>query len=121
MELLALGVCCLFSGHSDLFCGGDKLLPWKHYIPVYEDYSNLLDRLAWARTHRDRCRQIGHNARQFWLAHCHPSVYLQALAAIVEAHYGTAYPFVSASPIPASLPTQNHRPTRLIRRAVRHT
>ena len=41
------------------------LVPWVHYIPLFQNHSNLPERLAWARTHDDECQQISLHARDY--------------------------------------------------------
>ena len=36
----------------------EKLVPWVHYIPLYENYTNLSEQLAWAQTHDEECYQM---------------------------------------------------------------
>lgn len=45
------------------YYGGVK--PYKHYVPVKEDLSDLLEKLAWARAHDEEARQIAENATAF--------------------------------------------------------
>lgn len=42
--------------------------PWIHYIPLAPDFSNLEDRILWARAHGDEVRAIAARARRFALA-----------------------------------------------------
>lgn len=53
------------------------LQPYKHFIPVEEDLSDLLYQINWAKTHDSECREISKNARH--LASevlTHESIYL---------------------------------------------
>ena len=45
----------------------DNLIPWRHYIPIKEDLSDLRAKYQWARAHDDVCRQISLEAKR-WLA-----------------------------------------------------
>lgn len=42
-----------------------RLIPWKHYIPVRGDLSDLHSRVEWAKKHQRECIKIVHNANQF--------------------------------------------------------
>jgi hypothetical protein len=42
----------------------DRLIPWKNFVPVEADISDLLEKIVWLRAHDDHARQIGENARQ---------------------------------------------------------
>ena len=43
----------------------DKLIPYFHYIPVKDDYSDLEDVFKWALAHEAACRAITKNAKAF--------------------------------------------------------
>ena len=42
-----------------------ELLPWKHYIPVKNDLSDLHEKLSWAKNHDEKAREIAENGRAF--------------------------------------------------------
>lgn len=44
----------------------DMLVPYKHYVPVKEDLSDLIDRIKWCREHDKECREIAKNALEFY-------------------------------------------------------
>ncbi len=46
--------------------------PWEHYIPIASDLSDLLEKIDWAKTHDEECRQIAARARQFIEEHVMP-------------------------------------------------
>ena len=41
------------------------LHPWKHFIPVKEDLSDLVEKIEWAKNNDAKARKIAENARQF--------------------------------------------------------
>ena len=43
----------------------DKLIPWKHYIPIKSDLSDLIQRIKWCRLNDNICNKIAQNAYQF--------------------------------------------------------
>lgn len=43
----------------------DALSPYKHYVPVKSDLSNLIEQIEWARSHDREARQIIQNANAF--------------------------------------------------------
>jgi len=49
-----------------------ELIPWKHYVPVEYDLSDLLEKILWAKEHDQQAEAIAENARQFALAHLMP-------------------------------------------------
>lgn len=42
-----------------------KLIPWKHYIPLNDDFSNLPYIIEYCNNHDDLCKQISNNATEF--------------------------------------------------------
>eukprot|EP00475_Leptophrys_vorax_P034209 TRINITY_DN54949_c0_g2_i1.p1 TRINITY_DN54949_c0_g2~~TRINITY_DN54949_c0_g2_i1.p1 ORF type:complete len:426 (-),score=84.93 TRINITY_DN54949_c0_g2_i1:47-1324(-) len=38
------------------------LKPWVHYIPVKRDLSDLIEKIEWAKSHDEQCKQIAMNA-----------------------------------------------------------
>lgn len=38
----------------------DRLEPWRHYVPVAADLSDLVERIEWCRGHAEKCRAIAH-------------------------------------------------------------
>lgn len=55
----------------------DELIPWKHYIPVKNDLSDLLEKIQWAKTHDAEAKIIGQNGRAFVLEHLMPENILE--------------------------------------------
>ena len=45
------------------------LEPYKHYIPVKKDLSNLLDMVKWCESNVHECENIARNAKQFYQTH----------------------------------------------------
>lgn len=41
-----------------------RLIPWKHYIPIAADLSNLQERIEWCQQNDDACREIAENGRE---------------------------------------------------------
>ena len=41
------------------------LKPYKHFLPVKEDLSDLMEKISWARTHDSEAKAIAQNATQF--------------------------------------------------------
>jgi len=50
----------------------DQLIPWKHYVPVKQDLSDLCEKIQWAKEHDAEARQIAENAREFSQTHLMP-------------------------------------------------
>ena len=43
-----------------------KLEPWKHYVPVREDMSDLREQMVWCELNQDKCEEIALEARRFY-------------------------------------------------------
>jgi hypothetical protein len=43
----------------------DLLVPYVHYIPLANDYSNLLEMVKWAEEHDEACQEISKRATEF--------------------------------------------------------
>lgn len=43
----------------------DKLFPWVHYVPVNQNFSDLMDKIKWCLQNEDRVIQIVNNSRRF--------------------------------------------------------
>ena len=43
----------------------DRLIPWRHYIPIAADLSDFDERIGWALSHSDDCAEIAANAAAF--------------------------------------------------------
>lgn len=54
-----------------------ELVPWKHYIPVKNDLSDLLEKIQWAKTHDAEAKMIAQNGRTFALEHLMPEHILE--------------------------------------------
>lgn len=49
-----------------------ELIPWKHYIPLKKDLSDVIEKILWARDHDEKAREIAENGRSFALEHLMP-------------------------------------------------
>lgn len=47
------------------FAMEDLLVPFVHYIPVKDDFSNVMEMLEWARSNDDTCKWISEQATKF--------------------------------------------------------
>ncbi len=54
-----------------------ELIPWKHYIPLEKDLSDLQEKLLWALHHDREAEEIARNGREFALSHLMPEQILQ--------------------------------------------
>ena len=49
-----------------------SLIPWKHYVPVKADLSDLLEKIQWAKDHDEESLDITRRAAQFVRTHLTP-------------------------------------------------
>lgn len=40
----------------------DKLIPYKHYIPIHKNLENLIEQIEWCKKNDDKCKNISENA-----------------------------------------------------------
>lgn len=69
---LLSGSLCFKQKSEDIQYYYDELIPWKHYIPVNRDLSDLRDQILWTKTHDIEAQEIAKNAREFALTHLMP-------------------------------------------------
>jgi hypothetical protein len=43
----------------------NNIKPWKHYVPIKSDLSDLEEKILWCRSNDDECKQIVKRARVF--------------------------------------------------------
>lgn len=64
-----LSGCTTFKQESDDIMWFFSLLePWVHYIPLRRDFTDVFDKILWARSHDDQAHQIAQNARALALS-----------------------------------------------------
>lgn len=81
-----LSGCLTFKQESDdIQYYYDELIPWKHYIPVKHDLSDIKDKILWAKKHDAEAQVIAQNAREFALTHLMPEhIFLYCYKALVK-------------------------------------
>lgn len=69
---LLSGSLCFKQDSDDIQYYYGELIPWKHYIPIKRDLSDLLTKLCWAKAHDQKAREIAQNSRIFAQTHLMP-------------------------------------------------
>lgn len=69
---LLSGSLCFKQASEDIQYFYDDLIPWKHFVPVRNDLSDIREKILWANTHDLESREIAENARKFALTHLMP-------------------------------------------------
>jgi len=64
----------------------DDIKPWRHYVPVSPDLSDLHERIAWCRAHLAECREIAARGRAFAMARDYETELAAAIRRVGEAH-----------------------------------
>ena len=72
LQYMALGACTISPYVPEVMSFGGIIDQWAHYIPCTDDYSDLLEKIEWCRTHRERCIEIGKNAKEMFQRTCTP-------------------------------------------------
>jgi len=79
------------------FAMEDLLVPFVHYVPLNDDYSNLIEMVKWARKNDAKCRWIAEQATQFmekyWISEEAKKDYIliqQELGEIYHKQFGEA-------------------------------
>jgi hypothetical protein len=69
---LLSGNLCFKQDSDDIQYYYDELIPWKHYIPVQHNLSDIEDKILWAKKHDKQAQEIAKNGREFALTHLMP-------------------------------------------------
>jgi hypothetical protein len=71
-QLLGLGVCTL-SPEIWTTILDRRIEAYQHYVPVRDDFSDLISQVVWCRGHRAECATMGRRAKAFFLEHSTPA------------------------------------------------
>ncbi len=69
---LLSGSLCFMQESDDIMFFHGPLVPWQHYVPVKRDFSDLVQKIEWAREHDLEAKTIAQNARLFAKSHLMP-------------------------------------------------
>lgn len=87
---LLLGCCVIKVGSERGFRQWyyDDLVPWRHYVPVKPDMSDLAEKIAWCRDHSDECEAIATAGRALAMSMTFERELARGVAAINRAFGG---------------------------------
>jgi len=72
LQYMAFGACTI-SPHLETFLPNDtELKDGVHYIVCKDDYSDLIQKIEWCKNNRQKCVEIGKNAKKMFLENCTP-------------------------------------------------
>lgn len=73
-QSMAFGACTISPKLNTVLPYKTKLISGYHYIECKADYSDLVNKIEWCKTHRKECVQIGKNAKNLFMAFCRPQI-----------------------------------------------
>lgn len=44
----------------------DSFIPWKHYVPVKDDFEDVIEKLEWCKNNEDKCVEIVKNCKELF-------------------------------------------------------
>jgi hypothetical protein len=63
----------------------DELLPWTHYVPIKDDFSDIDEKFAWCESHQDECRaMIAECKKLFQKAYHYPNIIKYTIPKLYE-------------------------------------
>jgi len=71
-QYMAFGCCTISPNLPEILPFNEKIIPDWHYIRCADDYSDLVDKIEWCKTHREECIDIGINAKNLFNKCCVP-------------------------------------------------
>ena len=71
-QYLGLGCCTISPRIINRLPFNKKMIPGVHYLECAPDYSDLLSIIDWCRINRNKCTQIGNNAKKLFIESCTP-------------------------------------------------
>lgn len=74
-ESIGLGVCTISPPINIALPFNKTMISGEHYIACKGDYSNLIEKIEWCRNNKERCMEIGANAKQLFDENCLPEQY----------------------------------------------
>ena len=76
----------------------DKLVPWKHYVPLKSDFSDLEDKYQWCLDNDEKCKTIANNGKNYIRQFLNPDIEKYLIKNVLES-YGKNVKFVNKSKI----------------------
>ena len=73
VQYMAFGCCTIAPPIADVLPYNGELVSGTHYIQCSPDYSDLIDKVEWCKNNRERCVEIGNNAKRLFEQSCLPN------------------------------------------------
>jgi len=72
LQYMAFGCCTISPKIIDVLPYDGHLIPDEHYVECASDYSDLIEKIEYCRTHRDFCIEIGRKGQELFEQSCSP-------------------------------------------------
>ena len=72
LQFMAFGACTISPKLNIILPYNQELVPGFHYLECKADYSDLIEKIEWCKKNRQRCIEIGQNAKHLFMAFCLP-------------------------------------------------
>jgi hypothetical protein len=66
IQMFAFGCCVITTNIPNILPNNQKPLPGKHYIKCNDNYSDLVELINWCKMNRNKCKEIGNNAKKLF-------------------------------------------------------
>jgi hypothetical protein len=85
-QYMSFGCCTISPRIVDLLPWGKKIIPDYHYLMCKPDYSDLIEKIEWCKQNKQKCVQIGYNAKRLFLSCCTPQKLWQWILHNIDTH-----------------------------------
>lgn len=102
---MSMGCCILLAESKYKLWFRPLLKPMKHYVPIKEDLSDLIEKIKWCRENDEICKKIANNARKFYIKYLQKDGaldYLQKILFEIKEQSGT-YLYNTKTPLQIQL------------------
>lgn len=84
--LASRSVCIKPHARMESWLMESKLVPWEHYVPVKDDFSDLVDVFQWCVEHPDMCERIADNANAWMRQFGNPETERKIVVDVLKAY-----------------------------------
>jgi hypothetical protein len=72
LQMFGFGCCTISPNLPEILPYNNTIIPDVHYIRCEDDYSDLINKIEWCKSNRDKCIEIGNNAKEIFQKCCTP-------------------------------------------------
>ena len=84
LQAMAFGCCTISPIITDYLAWSQELVPNVNYVSCNYDYSDLVEKIEWCKSNRDKCIEIGRNAQKLFQETSVPSKLLEWIIKVVN-------------------------------------